>query len=44
MAGPRLKLLPLRPALPLIPVGAVWRREFETELQKNFIAAARTQS
>jgi len=25
MAGPRLKLLPLRPALPPIPVGAVWR-------------------
>ena len=41
MVGPRLKLLPLRPALPPIPVGAVWRKESETELVKNFIAAAR---
>jgi len=40
MAGPRLKLVPLRPALPLIPVAAVWRQELETELVKNFIAAA----
>ena len=40
MAGPRLKLLPLRPALPLIPVAAVWRPELETELVKKFIAAA----
>ena len=41
MAGPRLKLLPLRPALPPIPVVAVWRKELETELVKNFIEAAR---
>jgi DNA-binding transcriptional LysR family regulator len=44
MAGPRLKLLPLRPALPLIPVGALWRKELETELVKKFIAAARVKS
>jgi DNA-binding transcriptional LysR family regulator len=40
MAGPRLKLLSLRPALPPVPVVAVWRKESETELVKNFIAAA----
>jgi LysR family transcriptional regulator, benzoate and cis,cis-muconate-responsive activator of ben and cat genes len=40
MAGPRLKLLSLRPALPPIPVVAVWRKELETELVKNFIASA----
>jgi len=42
MAGPRLKLLPLRPALPPIPVVAVWRKDLETELVKQFIAAANT--
>jgi DNA-binding transcriptional LysR family regulator len=41
MAGPRLKLIPLKPALPPISVGAVWCQESETELVKNFIAAAR---
>jgi DNA-binding transcriptional LysR family regulator len=40
MAGPRLKLLSLRPALPPIPVVAVWRKESETELVEQFIAAA----
>jgi len=40
IAGPRLKLIPLKPALPPISVGAVWRKESETELVKNFIAAA----
>ena len=44
MVGPRLKLLPLRPALPPIPVGAVWLKESETELVKHFIAAARQDS
>jgi DNA-binding transcriptional LysR family regulator len=44
MVGPRLKLFPLRPALPPIPVVAVWRKESETELVKNFIAAARQDS
>lgn len=44
MVGPRLKLLPLRPALPPIPVGAVWLKESETELVKHFIVAARQDS
>jgi LysR family transcriptional regulator, benzoate and cis,cis-muconate-responsive activator of ben and cat genes len=44
MVGPRLKLLPLKPALPAVPVVAIWRRESETELVKNFIAAARQDS
>jgi DNA-binding transcriptional LysR family regulator len=44
MVGPRLKLLPLRPALPPIPVVAIWRRESETEPLKFFIAAARPDS
>ena len=41
MAGPRLTLLPLNPALPLIPVGAIWRKESETDLIKQFVAAAK---
>jgi DNA-binding transcriptional LysR family regulator len=40
MVGPRLKLLSLKPALPPISVGAVWRKESETDLIKEFIAAA----
>jgi LysR family transcriptional regulator, benzoate and cis,cis-muconate-responsive activator of ben and cat genes len=44
MVGPRLKLLPLKPALPAVPVVAIWRKESETELVKNFIAAARQDS
>src|ERR1700722_13133323 len=41
MVGPRLKLLPLKPALPDVPVVAIWGKESETELVKSFIAAAR---
>jgi DNA-binding transcriptional LysR family regulator len=41
MAGPRLKLLPLRPALPPIPVGAVWRPEADGGLAEKFAAGAR---
>ncbi|HEY2328747.1 MAG TPA: LysR substrate-binding domain-containing protein [Verrucomicrobiae bacterium] len=41
MVGARLKLLPLKPALPPIPVGAVWLKENDSELVKTFIAAAR---
>lgn len=41
IVGTRVNLLPLKPALPPIPVGAVWRKESETELVKNFVAAAR---
>jgi DNA-binding transcriptional LysR family regulator len=40
IVGTRVKLLPLKPALPPIPVGAVWRKESETELVKKFVAAA----
>ena len=41
MVGPRLKLLPLRPALSPIPVGAVWRAETRNELAEKFVACAR---
>jgi DNA-binding transcriptional LysR family regulator len=41
IVGTRVKLLPLKPALQPIVVGAVWRKESENELLKNFIAAAR---
>jgi DNA-binding transcriptional LysR family regulator len=44
MVGPRLKLIPLRPALPPISVVAIWRKESETEPVRNFIAAARQDS
>lgn len=41
MVGPRLKLIPLSPSLPPLPVGAVWRDEAHGVLAKHFIAAAR---
>jgi DNA-binding transcriptional LysR family regulator len=44
MVGPRLKLLPIKPALPAVPVVAIWRKESETELVKHFIASARQDS
>ena len=40
IVGTRVKLIPLKPALPPIPVGAVWLKENESELVKKFIAAA----
>jgi DNA-binding transcriptional LysR family regulator len=40
IVGTRVKLLPLKPALPPIPVGAVWLKENDSELVKRFIAAA----
>jgi DNA-binding transcriptional LysR family regulator len=40
IVGTRVKLLPLKPALPPIRVGAVWVKENESELVKKFIAAA----
>ena len=40
IVGTRVKLLPLKPALPPIPVGAVWLKENDSELVKTFIAAA----
>jgi DNA-binding transcriptional LysR family regulator len=44
MVGPRLKLLPIKPALPAVSVVAIWHKESETELVNNFIAAARQDS
>jgi DNA-binding transcriptional LysR family regulator len=44
MVGPRLKLLPIKPALPAVPVVAIWRKDSKTELVKTFIAAARQDS
>jgi DNA-binding transcriptional LysR family regulator len=43
MAGPRLKLLKLRPALPPMSVTALWRKDGETEPVKAFIAAAQAE-
>jgi len=40
MAGPRLKLLKLRPALPPWLIVALWRKDAETEPVKSFIAGA----
>jgi LysR family transcriptional regulator, benzoate and cis,cis-muconate-responsive activator of ben and cat genes len=40
MVGPRLKLIPLMPAGPLIVVGAAWKKKSRTDLIKNFIATA----
>jgi DNA-binding transcriptional LysR family regulator len=39
-AGPRLKLLKLRPALPPWSIVALWRKDAETESVRAFIAAA----
>lgn len=41
MVGARLKLIPLKPALPPIPVGAVWLKENDSELVQKFITAAK---
>ena len=41
MVGERLKLIPLNPSLPPIPVGAVWRDGAEAGFAKHFIAAAK---
>ena len=40
IVGARVKLIPLKPALPPIPVGAVSLKENDSELVKKFIAAA----
>jgi len=42
MVGARLKLLPLRPAPPPIPVAAIWRRETGGDLAEKFIACLRS--
>jgi DNA-binding transcriptional LysR family regulator len=44
LAGHRVKLIPLTPAPPPIPVGAVWRKEPETQLVKQFITSAKRHS
>jgi DNA-binding transcriptional LysR family regulator len=44
IVGARVKLLPLKPALPSILVGAVWQKENETDLVKKFIAAAKSKA
>ena len=40
IVGTRVKLIPLKPALPPILVGALWLRENDSELVKKFIATA----
>ena len=40
MVGPRLKLIPLKPTAPPIPVGAMWLKKNEGETVKQFVAAA----
>ena len=42
--GPRLKLIPLKPALPAIPVVAIWKKDSTTALIEKFIAAASAKS
>jgi DNA-binding transcriptional LysR family regulator len=41
MVGARLKLIPLRPPPPALPVGAIWRAEGRPGLVKAFLAAAK---
>ena len=41
VVGSRLKLISLRPALPPIPVAAVWRKDDESAAVKYFITATR---
>jgi DNA-binding transcriptional LysR family regulator len=40
MAGARLKLIPLREAVPEVVIGAVWKGETAPPLAEQFIAAA----
>jgi DNA-binding transcriptional LysR family regulator len=42
MVGTRVKLIPLKPALPPIPVGALWLKANDSEMVKKFVAAAKT--
>ena len=41
MAGPRLKIIPLKPTGEPIRVGAAWKEDSATMLVKNFVAAAK---
>jgi DNA-binding transcriptional LysR family regulator len=40
MVGERLKLIPLNPAAPPVPVGALWLKDNESDLAKKFISLA----
>ena len=40
MAGPRLKIIPLQPAVEMIPVGAIWDKKKKLASVEKFIAAA----
>ncbi len=40
IVGTRVKLIPLKPALPPIRMGALWLKENNAELMKKFVAAA----
>jgi DNA-binding transcriptional LysR family regulator len=40
MVGPRLKIIPLKPAGETITVGAIWKRESRTPLAEQFVTAA----
>jgi DNA-binding transcriptional LysR family regulator len=40
MVGPRLKIIPLKPAGETIIVGAMWKRESKTPLAEQFVATA----
>lgn len=40
MVGPRLKLIPLMPPVPEVPVGAAWKKEALAEAAREFIAFA----
>jgi DNA-binding transcriptional LysR family regulator len=42
MVGTRVKLIPLKPALPPILVGALWLKANDSEMVKKFAAAAKT--
>lgn len=40
MVGPRLKIIPLKPAGEMIPVGAIWKRDAATGLVEKFVSLA----
>jgi hypothetical protein len=41
IVGTRVKLIPLKPALPPISVGAVWRADESRKLAEQFVASAK---
>jgi len=40
MVGPRLKIIPLKPAGEMIPVGAIWKRDAAEGLVEKFVSLA----